>query len=385
MQRAKFQTGKVVLVSFAHLMHDIYSAFLAPLLPLLIEKFSLSYSAAGALSLLQRIPVIMNPFVGAMADKIAMRYLIILAPAVTAITMSFIGIAPSLVIIIVLLLVQGISSSLFHVPTPVMIRKLSGEQVGKGMSFYMFGGEIARTLGPLVILGAVSLWGLEGTFRLFPFGIGASLLLYARLGHIHISEDLSRNRRESGIKQVIIKHMPLFIVITGITFFRAIMRASLTTFLPTYMEHIGEGWKIGGIYLSILELAGAAGTLFWGTASDRVGRKLSLLIITVVSPLLMYLFVITSGWMEIIYLVLLGFFLLGTTPILLALVQDRATSRPAFMNAMFMTISFGTGALAVVIVGALADLTSLRTAFIISAVTAFAAIPFVLMIKGRKK
>ncbi len=383
MAKNGFQTGRVVLVSFAHMMHDIYSAFLAPLLPLLIDKFSLSYSGAGALSLLQRLPVLFNPFIGVMADRLAMRYLIIIAPAVTATTMSLVGLAPSLTVVIILLLVMGISSALFHVPTPVMVRKISGNKVGKGMSFYMFGGEMARTLGPLVVLGAVSLWGMEGTWRLIPFGIAASVLLWFKLHNIHISEDLRKKKMESGIKRIFVEHWPLFVVLIGITFFRAIMRASLTTFLPTYMEDIGRGWEIGGIYLSVLELAGAVGTLFWGTVSDKMGRRLSLLIIAAVSPVLMYLFVDASGWASLIILVMLGFFLLGTTPILLALVQDRSRERPAFMNAMFMTISFGTGAIAVVLAGGIADITGIREAFRISSYIAVGAVPFVLMIRKR--
>ena len=383
MAKNGFQTGRVVLVSFAHMMHDIYSAFLAPLLPLLIDKFSLSYSGAAALSLLQRLPVLFNPVIGVMADRLAMRYLIIIAPAVTATTMSLVGLAPSLTVVIVLLLVMGISSALFHVPTPVMVRKISGDKVGKGMSFYMFGGEMARTLGPLVVLGAVSLWGMEGTWRLIPFGIAASVLLWFKLHNIHISEDLRKKKMESGIKRIFVEHWPLFVVLIGITFFRAIMRASLTTFLPTYMEDIGRGWEIGGIYLSVLELAGAVGTLFWGTVSDKMGRRLSLLIIAAVSPVLMYLFVDASGWASLIILVMLGFFLLGTTPILLALVQDRSRERPAFMNAMFMTISFGTGAIAVVLAGGIADITGIREAFRISSYIAVGAVPFVLMIRKR--
>jgi len=383
MAKNGFQTGKVVLVSFAHMMHDIYSAFLAPLLPLLIDKFSLSYSGAGALSLLQRLPVLFNPVIGVMADRLAMRYLIIIAPAVTATTMSLVGLAPSLTVVIVLLLVMGVSSALFHVPTPVMVRKISGYKVGKGMSFYMFGGEMARTLGPLVVLGAVSLWGMEGTWRLIPFGIAASVLLWFKLHKVHISEDLRKKKLESGIKRIFIEHWPLFVVLIGITFFRAIMRASLTTFLPTYMEDIGRGWEIGGVYLSVLELAGAVGTLFWGTVSDKIGRRLSLLVIAAVSPVLMYLFVDASGWVSLIILVMLGFFLLGTTPILLALVQDRSKERPAFMNAMFMTISFGTGAIAVLLAGGIADITGIREAFRISSYIAVGAVPFVLMIRKR--
>jgi FSR family fosmidomycin resistance protein-like MFS transporter len=380
----QFQTGRVLLVSFAHMMHDIYSSFLAPLLPLLIDKFGFSYSAAGALSLLQRIPVLVNPLIGVVADKIAMRYLVIVAPSITAIAMSLLGAAPSLTVIIILLIVMGISSALFHVPTPVMIRKLSGDKVGKGMSFYMTGGEMARTLGPLVILGAVSLWGMEGTWRLIPFGVAASIILWVRLRKIHIADDFRKKEGESHLLQIFRKHWALFVILIGITFFRAIMRASLTTFLPTYMEDIGEGWQKGGIYLAILEFAGAAGTLFWGTASDRIGRKTALFIIAFVSPFLMYFFVDMNGIYALIMLILLGFFLLGTTPILLALVQDRSHERPAFMNAMFMTISFGTGAVAVVLAGGLADWIGLKEAFRVSAYIAIGAVPFVLMLSARR-
>ena len=87
-----FQFGNVLTISFAHLVHDIYSSFLAPILPLLIEKLSISYAMVGFLSLIQRLPSLANPFVGLMADRLALRYLLILSPVITAITMSLLGV-----------------------------------------------------------------------------------------------------------------------------------------------------------------------------------------------------------------------------------------------------------------------------------------------------
>ena len=52
------------------------------------------------------------------------------------------------------------------------------------MSFYMIGGEIARTLGPLIILGAISIWGLEGSIKLLPFAILASVIIYIKLKNV---------------------------------------------------------------------------------------------------------------------------------------------------------------------------------------------------------
>ncbi len=42
-----FQRGKAVLIAVTHFVHDVYTAFLSPILPLLIKKFSLNYTMAS--------------------------------------------------------------------------------------------------------------------------------------------------------------------------------------------------------------------------------------------------------------------------------------------------------------------------------------------------
>jgi FSR family fosmidomycin resistance protein-like MFS transporter len=155
-KKNSFQTGNVILVSFAHLVHDTFTAFLAPILPILTSALGMSYSMAAFLSVVQRIPSLLNPFIGLIADKVSVRYFIILTPLLSSILMSLLGLAPSYLILVVMLFFVGISSVLFHVPAPAMIKRLSGDKVGRGMSYYMLGGELARTLGPLTILGAIS-------------------------------------------------------------------------------------------------------------------------------------------------------------------------------------------------------------------------------------
>lgn len=380
-EKPGFHTGKVTLISFGHLVHDTYTSFLAPMLPLLIEKFSMSYSLSSLLGLLQRLPNLMNPFLGLLADRKGMKWLIIISPSLTAIAMSLIGLAPSVTVIAVLLMVTGVSSALFHVPTPVMVRKVSGNQIGKGMSWYMFGGEIARTIGPLMVLGAISLWGMEGTWKLIPFALVSSVLLYFKLRKVSITDEIRQQSDLVGLKETFKKSTSFFIVLVGMTFFRSIMRASLTTFLPTYMTIKGESLWMGGIYLSVLEIAGAMGTLFWGYYSDKIGRRKALNIIVYVSPLTMFMFSMMNGWASLPVLAILGFFLMGTTPILLALTQDHGTERPAFFNSIFLTVSFGSEAAAMMIAGGLADWLGLEMTFHISGLLALGAIPFAYLIK----
>ncbi|MBU4037069.1 MAG: MFS transporter, partial [Proteobacteria bacterium] len=60
----RFQTRAVLLLSICHFVHDIYSSFLSPLLPLLIEKFSLTLARAGLLSTVMQLPALLNPLIG---------------------------------------------------------------------------------------------------------------------------------------------------------------------------------------------------------------------------------------------------------------------------------------------------------------------------------
>ena len=95
----------------------------------------------------------------------------------------------------------------------------------------------------------------------------------------------------------------------------------------------------------------------------------------------MFLFSMIDGWASLAVLAILGFFLMGTTPILLALTQDRGEERPAFFNSMFLTVSFGSEAAALMIAGAMADWVGLEMTFNLSGFIALGAIPFVYMIR----
>ncbi|MCK4967367.1 MFS transporter, partial [bacterium] len=349
-----------------------------PILPLLIEKLGISYSMAGFLSVVQRLPSLFNPFVGIIADRVSVRYFIIIAPIISAVSMSLLGAAPHYIVLAILLFVMGIGSAIFHVPGPVMIKQVAGDRVGKGMSFYMLGGEIARTVGPLTILGAVSLWGLEGTYRLIPFGVAASIILFWRLKKIQVSKVFIKDKKENGVFQTLLQYLPLFIALTGIIFFRATLKGALTTFLPTYMTVKGESLWFAGISLSILQFAGAGGSFFCGTISDKIGRKTTLLIVSILSPVFMMLFVFYGGTFVIPLLIILGFSIFAQGPVLLAVIQDLNSERPAFINGVYMTINFMVSSIAVLIVGILGDVIGLENTYMLSAVLAFGAIPFIL-------
>jgi FSR family fosmidomycin resistance protein-like MFS transporter len=370
-----FHTGKILALSIGHFIHDVYSSFLSPLLPLLIEKLSLTLTQAGFLSTIMQLPALLNPYIGVLADRISVRYFVILAPAMTAVPMSLIGVAPSYSILLLLLFITGISVSIFHVPAPVMIAHLSASRKGRGMSFFMTGGELARTIGPLVAVAGVSLLGLEGFYPVMIFGLTSTGWLYLKLRDVPVG-DVHSKRNVSAL-QTWRKLRYILWPLTLILFSRGFMHAAMTAFLPTYInQETGNLW-LAGIALTLFEVAGVAGVLTAGSMSDLFGRRKTLLVSLIGAPLCLFVFTLSGGWFRIAALLVTGFTLLSTTPVMLALVQEHGRRSPAAANGLFMMISFIARSAVVVVVGFIADRIGLQATYLISAAMGLVGIPFI--------
>jgi FSR family fosmidomycin resistance protein-like MFS transporter len=377
---SEFQTDKVMTIVGAHFFHDIYTASIAPLLPILIDTLSISLTQAGSLRAIMQIPALLNPFIGYMADKVSLRYFVIFAPAVTATLISSIGFAHSYFALVVIFLLTGISVAAFHAPAPAMIARISGKQVGKGMSFFMAAGELSRTVGPLLAVWAISLWTLDGFYRLVVIGWVTSLVLFLRLRTISARQTTGANWRA-----VMPALRTLYLPLAGISLFQNMLTSGLFTYLPTYMSQGGSTLLVAGAALSILELAGVAGALLSGTLSDRLGRRSVLLAMNSLSAIFMLFFVNSSGWLIVPVLLALGFTSLSTTPVILAIVQDNLPNNRAIGNGIFMAIAFLMQSLAIVVTGMLGDRFGLNTAFLVGALVSLLAIPLIFLLPSEKQ
>lgn len=377
-EKEKSFTSKTVYsVAGGHLFHDLFSSFLAPLLPEIIGTLSLSLTSIGALTTLIRLPALFNPFLGYLADKTGAKYFVILAPGLTATFMSLMGAAPSTWILGLLLILAGISTAMFHAPSPALIGDTAGKRVGFGMSLFMAGGGIGRTIGPLLIVWAIGTWGLGGTYRLMVIGWLSSAVLMWQLRKVVIIP-----REQPALWDNIPSFRTFFLPLSGILILRNFLMVALTTFLPTYMRQSGAPLWIAGASLSTLELSGVAGSLVIGPLSDRIGRRKTLMLAMSVSGVTILGFLQMAGWMVVPFLIILGLSIKSTGTVFLALVQDQFQANRATGNGMYMLLSFLTNAGMLVLIGFIGDLTSLRTAYYISSLTAFLTIPALLTLPG---
>ncbi|HGZ70942.1 MAG TPA: MFS transporter [Nitratifractor sp.] len=387
MSKKKFDKGIVATVSLAHLMHDTYSSFLAPILPLLIEKLGMSLVMSAFLDIARKIPALLNPFFGLLAERSDARWFVILAPALTAISMSLLGVASSYTIVLILLTIAGVSATLFHIPSPGMIKASAGDKLGRGMSFYMVGGELARTIGPLLITGGVSLWGLEGTWRLMPFGIIASLILYYKLKDFQFTQNKFAKKSEKGDALAELKRfLPLFGAMGGFMFFQSAMKMAVTLYLAVYLTQMGFSLWVASSALAVLQFFGVVGTFLSGNISDKIGRQKTLVIMSGAAALTMSAFLFSSSVYTLFpLLALLGISMFANGPIMLSVVHEIDTKMPTFMNSVYMTINFSISSIVVLLMGFFGDTLGLALTYQIAAFLAFVAIPFAMVLNRAMK
>ncbi len=373
-----FETAQVAPIVGAHFIHDLYTAGIPALLPVIIEKLTLTLTQAGMLTVFLQLPAMLNPFIGYMADRVSLRYFVILAPGLTATFIGSLSFADSYFGMALLLLAAGVSVAMFHAPAPAMIARVSGKQVGLGMSLFMAAGELARTIGPLLAVWAVTMWTFEGYFRIMLLGWATSLILFWRLKGVS-----ARTSKPDSFKSLKPFIRSLFLPLALILFTRNFMMVAVTTYLPTFMIMEGADLWLAGISLSILEIAAVGGALLSGTISDRMGRKNVLLIATIASSVFLLIFLNVEGWLLVPVLLLLGFTALSTAPVMLAIVQDQMPNNRALGNGLFLFLSFLLRSIATLMIGLAGDNLGLETAYYASAVIALGAIPGIMLLPRR--
>jgi MFS transporter, FSR family, fosmidomycin resistance protein len=363
-QSEKFDTAAVTTMSGGHFIHDVYPAFLGPLLPLLIEKHGLTLGAAGILLSVLRWSALIQPFLGVIADRQDARYWIILAPTVTALGMSLLGMAPNYLALVVLLTIAGLSHAAFHPAGGAQVTRFSGRNWGMGTSFWM---------------AVVSAVGLENSWIAIGPAIVASLLLYWRIG---TGQRLRLGSRPPNLLLAVHQAGRPLSIVAGIIILRSLGSASFPFFFPTYVvDVVGGTLAFAALAITVFELAGAAGAFSGGTLSDRFGRRTVLALSTAITgPLLFLVFMVPDGWPQLAILVVAGLTGFAGAPVQMVLVQELLPdNRSSAMGLMMLLGLIGT-ILATVAVGYIADVIGLGPTLSTTMLLSVLPLPLVLLL-----
>jgi FSR family fosmidomycin resistance protein-like MFS transporter len=360
-------TGLSLLVAFAHGVNDSYAAFLAPLLPRIMDKLELGVALAATLAMVLSIAAsLLQPLAGFLADRYGRRVFVALGPLLSAIFLSLIGLAPTFGLLVLLLALGGLGSALFHPPGASMAARIAeGRGSGMRLSVFSFGGAMGFAVGPIVAVGIVGQMGLEGLWIAMVPGVLLGILLLRLLP----ADRLHPNATPPPAPAKVLRQLrgPLGVIFL-ISALGAFIQRVFLTLEPIAAAQAGVSEATGAVILSVYLAAQGAGTLTSGWLTDRVDRRHLLVVLTLLAfPAHFMAFWVTPGssW-TFAFAIAAGFLNMALLPPIVVMAQEILPEGTAVSSGIVMGLAWALGSVGVLGSGLLGDIAGARTAALAS-------------------
>jgi FSR family fosmidomycin resistance protein-like MFS transporter len=353
----KFNLKVLLLLSFGHLVTDIFQGALPVILPFLKSKLSLSYTATGAILLVGSFTSsIIQPVFGYIADRKEKPLLIPLGVLCAGLGFSLLAAAPQYAVVLPLVVISGLGIAAFHPEGFRTAHFFTGERKATGMSIFSVGGNLGFAIGPVLALLIIQSFGFDALpLMILPSALFLAVLLFFwRTIVIHReTAGAAAGKKTDGIRKG--RWMTLFMLI-AIVIMRSWVQIGLLTYIPFYyIDHLKGDVLQAGTLVSTFLLGGAIGTLTGAPLADRWGHKRYLVLSMFLSCLVMPFVYIAKGPLLFLVLGILGFILISTFSVTVVMAQHLMPDRLGMASGLMVGFAIGSGGICVTLLGVVAD------------------------------
>ena len=363
--RDELDRGAMATLSGGHLAVDFSSGAVPALLPFFVLEFDLSYTATAVLMLAVLVSSsLVQPLFGLLSDRRGAIWLLPAGVAVGGLGTGLAAVAPRYELVLLLIFIAGIGIAAFHPEGAKFAAYASGHKRASGMSYFNIGGNTGYALGPIIVTPLVLWLGLSGgLLAMLPVLVAAAVLLRALQGLEDLAPAPEARARSSAVDDV--RAMTILGVVIAL---RSVAWFGLLTFVPLWVVENGGSEGEGNRMLSLMLVAGAAGTLVLGPVADRVGLRRTLLLTQIALPFLVIAFVAVGGVLGTVSLMLVGLCVVGTFGVTMVLSQLYLPRHVGMASGLSVGLAMGLGGIAAVALGVVADAIDLETALYVAAV-----------------
>jgi len=354
--RAPSAARIAVVVAVAHALNDTYSAFVAPLLPRLMDRLGLSIALAATVAMSYSIAAsLLQPLLGYAADRWGRRAFVVAGPLMSGVFVSLLGWAPSFWILILVLSLGGLGSAAFHPPgASYAVRVSEGKGSGLRYSIFSFGGSAGYALGPVIAVAIVQWRGLEGRWvAMIPIVVLTPL--------IYLSLPSGRSERTAHLPpapgQVLRQLRGPLGLIFGVSALMAWAQRAFLTLEPIIVDARGGSETLGAVALTAYLAGQTAGTLTGGILSDRVDRRRLLVgLCGLAFPAHLAAVALAPGTLPALTAAAVaGFLGMATLPPIVVMAQEMVPRGAAVGSGVVMGLAWATGSFGVLLTGVIAD------------------------------
>ena len=350
----------IVLILLSHAVVDSCQNILPVVLPLLRDRFGLSYSQVGlAAALLTISSSLIQPIFGWMSDRWGTQWFLPAGILWTGVLMGAVGLVPTYWMLLLVLVLTGVGTAAFHPVAAMAAAHAARNQRGLGMSFFSVGGNLGFALGPILMTWILLLgFGLQGTTLLIVPGLVAAGFVHVYRREIEVPFVKAKERRRQERAPI---PWPKLSALCALITLRSWGYSGLIIFLPLFLREQGIDLSVAGRALFVFLFFGALGGMLGGYLSDRVGRQQVIATSLLTFPFLMAAALAFSGLPRWILLAVAGMALLASFSVTVVFAQELLPQHLGLASGLTLGLAFGAGGLGVGISGLMADLVGLRT------------------------
>ncbi|MCJ7784719.1 MAG: MFS transporter, partial [Desulfobacterales bacterium] len=339
----------ILILSLSHLFTDLTGTALPAMMPFLKNTLQLSYTAVGAVIMVSNMTSsIIQPLFGYLSDKMEMKWLLPVSIILTCVGFSFLGLASSFLVLLILVIINGLGIAVYHPEGTKIMHYFTGSRMATGMSFFQVGGNLGMALGPLVITYAIALADLSGTLFYLLLGVPmlSILLLFSKELTLPVKSEKSDLREKGGGSTPVGENrgwgsMSLLVFAVSM---RSWAHMGLITFVPFYYIHVLKGDAItAGRLVFVFLMGGVVGTLIGAAIADKIGHKYYFCLSMILSVPLLLLFLQVTGIWVFIILFLVGLLLISSFSVTIVMGQMILRNRLGMASGLTMGFVIGMG------------------------------------------
>jgi FSR family fosmidomycin resistance protein-like MFS transporter len=351
----------IFALTLLHFAGDFYISFVNPLLPVFVEKFSLSLTQVGLIAGMMRVlAFVVQPGVGYFADRYRSRVFILGGPLLCTLFIGLVGWAHSFWDLLIFVAIASIGSSMFHPSMAGMISGYAGRHFGLSLSIFNMGGTLAFGVGPVLITWFVSRSGLEVLPWVAVPGV-LLLLSVVRFTPRPLGEGLRGQGFFGAIREAFGSSWKPVMLIWVVMVLRTFIQQSFMTFTPVLYAREGYSLLSVGLVISLFTGAGTVSGVIAGHLSDRIGYKpIYFVTFFLGTPALLLMLLLPGNWIYPVAVVA-GFLMYATLPLGLVMAQKLAPHGKSMVSSLMMGLAQGVGGMMAPMVGSLADIYSIRS------------------------
>jgi len=352
----------LVLFCCGHFFIDLYSIALGVMQPSLLAQYGLSLTQAGLLGgMLVFSSSVMQPVYGYLSDRFHTYLFTALAPAVAAIFISSLGLAPGYWALLAMVWLGGAGVASFHPQATANATLGVKTNRGRAMAIFISSGTLGLALGPTYFSWVTGTLGLTRTYWAALPGVLVTVLL---LAFLRLSTPDSGPKLHIDLTPIRAVWRPLTILFFLVVI-RSIVQVTFAQFLPLYLK-LQRGYSLANAsYITSAYLVGGAlGGFTGGNLADRFGGRRVILFSMIASVPFLLLFVLTTGTLSITGLIVGGLILLFTIPVNVMMGQELAPANAGTVSALMMGAAWGAaGIVFIPLTGWVSDHYSMQHAF----------------------